>query len=155
MDALTVLAGNGIWSLGTILVIIVILLLAVKKGWIGFKGHGLTVGDGGERVLIRNQWEYVKAACEGQFKRIRPYCKSDEHAKYVIARVEDVFQDMCVHNFITDEECYVRAKKNLVLMTIQKRVDNDHFFSPDFRACCDKFVEDLIKDLYHMKRVMS
>lgn len=155
MEALTALAGNGIWSLVAVIVIIVIVLIAIKRGLIGFKGHGLQVGDSDDRILIRNQIEYIQAACEGQFRKIRPYCESDDQAKYIISKVEDVFQACAIYNYITDEECYIRAKKNLVLMTIQKRVSNNHFFTPEFRSCCDRFTEDLIKDLYHMKRVMK
>ena len=154
MEALAALAGNGWMSLATVLVIFGIICLMIKKGILSFKGHGLQVGESNERTLITNQWSYATTACEGQYNKIRPYCKSDEHAKYVIARVEDVFQEMVVHNHITDDDVYVRCKQQLVLMTIQKRCEDPHFSSPEFRQCCDKFVRDLIIDLYTMKKIM-
>lgn len=156
MEALTAFITNpSAISLIFILLVIVILYIAAKKGIISYNAHGVKFGDSDDRILIRNQIEYIQAACEGQFRKIRPYCESDDQAKYIISKVEDVFQACAIYNYITDEECYVRAKKNLVLMTIQKRVNNDHFFTPEFRSCCDKFTEDLIKDLYHMKTVMK
>ena len=155
MEALQALAGNGIWSLGTILVVIIILLFAVKKGWISFKGHGLSVGETDERKLITNQWTYSKALCDSMYNKIRPYCDNDYHALYLIASVEDIMQDMVVHNHISSDDVYIRCKQQLVYSAIIKRTSNEHFQTPEFRQCCDKFVRDLIIDLYNMKQIMS
>ena len=140
-------------SLIVIVAIVVLLLYAVKKGLIKFNGKGLKVGDSNDRLLIRNQWEYANSTCEAQYIKIRPYCKSDEEAKYLIARVEDVFQAAIIYNFMTEDEAYVRAKQALVLQSIQKRSNNKHFFSDDFKACSNRFTENLIKDLVRMKRL--
>ena len=156
MEALSALASNGLWSLATIVLIVVILLFAVKKGWLGANIKGVRIGqDEATRNLIRNAWEYSDCACDAQFTKIRPYCKSDEEAKYIIARVQDVMQKAIVYNHMTESESYVRAKQALVLNTIQKRLSNEHFFTPEFKSCCDRFVENLIKDLCRMKRIDS
>ena len=126
MEALTALASNGVWSLALVAAVIILVAILIKKGVLSYKGHGLQVGESNERTLITNQWSYATTACEGQYNRIRPYCKSDEHAKYVIARVEDVFQEMVVHNHITDDDVYIRCKQQLVLMTIQKQIGRAH-----------------------------
>ena len=46
MEALKELANNGIWSL---LTVVFVLCLLVKKGILSFKGHGLTLGTAGSR----------------------------------------------------------------------------------------------------------
>ena len=124
----------------------------VKKGYVSFKGHGLSVGTEAEtRSLIRDMIEYADAACEAQFSKIAPYCDNEYHAKYLVARVEDIFQKSIIYNYITKDESYVKAKQSLVLNAILKRTTNEHFQGPEFKACCNRFVEDLIKDLYRMK----
>lgn len=153
MEALTALASNGWLSLATVIAIIVILLFAIKSGLISFKGKGLEIGDSKDRMLIRNQWEYASSTCEAQFTKIRPYCKSDEEAKYLIARVEDIFQMAIIYNNMTEDEAYLKAKQALVLNAIQKRSSNSHFYGEDFKACCNRFTELLIKDLTRMKKL--
>ena len=153
MEALSALASNGLWSLATIVLIVVILLFAVKKGWIGFKGHGLSVGKESEetRALIRNQWEFACSACDAQFYKIRRYCKSDEHCKYLVAKVTDIFQQMAVYNHISMDDSYIKAKQGLVLQAIRKRAEDSHFWSSDFEECCNKFVKETIRVMYEMK----
>lgn len=156
MDFISSFAGkDGLPVLITIVAIILILMFAVKKGWISFKGHGLEVGEKVPRELIRNQWEYASTACEAQFAKIKSHCKSDVEAKYLIAKVNDIFQAAIVYNYMSENESYVKAKQCLVLNAIQKRVGDPYFFSDEFKACCNRFVENLIKDLVRMKRVCS
>ena len=153
MEALSALAGNGIWSLGTILVVIIILLFAVKKGWIGGNIKGVRIGQSEEetRALIRNQWEYACSACDAQFYKIRRYCKSDEHCKYLVAKVTDIFQQIAVYNHVSMDDSYIKAKQGLVLQAIRKRADDSHFWSSDFEECCNKFVKETIRVMYEMK----
>lgn len=154
MEALNSLASNGLWSLGTIVVIIIILVICVKRGLISFNGHGLKVGgEEATRALIRNQWEFACSACESQFFKIRRYCKSDEHCKYLVAKVTDIFQQMSVYNHISLDEDYIKAKQGLVLQCIRKRAEDTHFWSSDFEDCCNKFVRETIETMYGMKKL--
>ena len=155
MEALTALASNGWLSLATVILIILILLVSIKVGIISFNGKGIKIGDSKDRIMIRNQWEYANSTCEAQFAKIRPYCKSDEEAKYLIARVEDVFQAAIIYNFMEDKENYVRAKQMLVLQAIQKRSAAEHFYTDEFKDCCNKFTESLIRDLVRMKQLYN
>lgn len=153
MEALTALAGNGIWSLIAVIAIIVIFLVAIKKGILSFRGHGLQIGEQISRDLIRNQWEYAQSACEAQFSKIRPYCESDSEAKYLIAKVNDIFQAAIIYNFMSENESYLKAKQTLVLNAVRKRGTNSHFHSAEFEACCNRFVEETIKALVRMKKI--
>ena len=154
MEALNSLAQNGIWSLGTALVVFIVIIICIKTGLISFKGHGLQVGgDEDTRSLIRNQWEFASSACDAQFYKVREYCKSDEHCKYLVAKVTDIFQQMSVYNHISMDEDYIKAKQGLVLQCIRKRASDPHFWSPEFEECCNKFVKDTIKAMYDMKRI--
>lgn len=133
--------------------IILVAVFLIKKGWFRLSTNSVTIGESVSRDLLRNQWEYAASSCEAQYSKIRPYCGSDAEAKYLISKVNDIFQSAIVYNYMTESESYVKAKQSLVLNAIQKRSSNEHFFSDDFKACCNRFVENLIRDLVRMKRI--
>lgn len=155
MEWLSSFAGSsGLPALITVLLIVLIVLFAVKMGWVSFKGHGLEIGGAeATRSLIRNQWEFACSACDAQFYKIRRYCKSDEHCKYLVAKVTDIFQQMAVYNHISMDEDYIKAKQALVLQCIRKRADDSHFWSSEFEDCCNKFTRETIKTMYDMKKL--
>lgn len=151
-DAIVKLSENKI-IIGLIIALIILAIIFIKKGWFRLSTSSITIGESVSRDLIRNQWEYAASSCEAQYSKIRPYCKSDEEAKYLISKVNDIFQSAIVYNFMSESENYVKAKQALVLNAIQKRTSEKHFFSDEFRACCNRFVENLIRDLVRMKRI--
>ena len=131
-----------------------LLFYMVRKGILSFKGHGVSLGTADStRSLIRNQWEYACSACDAQFYKIRRYCKSDEHCKYLVAKVTNIFQQMAVYNHISMDDDYIKAKQALVLQCIRKRADDTHFWSSEFEDCCNKFTKETIKAMYDMKKL--
>ncbi len=151
-NAIVELTSNKL-VIALVIILVVVAVFFVKKGWFRLATNSVTIGEQVSRDLLRNQWEYAASSCEAQYVKIRPYCKNDEEAKYLIGKINDIFQSMIVYNNMTESENYVKAKQSLVLNAIQKRTSNEHFFSDDFRACCNRFVENLIRDLVRMKRV--
>ena len=144
---------TSIPALVAVILVLIIVLYAIKKNWVSFNGKGLKVGESVPRELIRNQWELAQSTCEAQFIKIRPYCENDVEAKYLISKVNDIFQAAIVYNYMSENESYLKAKQSLVLQAIQKRATNKYFFSEEFKSCCNRFVELLIKDLVRMKNV--
>ena len=136
-----------------VIVLLVMAMFLVRKGWFRLSTNSVTIGEHVSRDLLRNQWEYASSSCEAQYTKIREYCKSDEEARYIISKVNDIFQSMIVYNNINESENYVKSKQVLVLNNIQRLTSDEHFFSEDFKECCNKFVETLIKDLVRMKKV--
>lgn len=128
-------------------------IYCIKKGYFKFNGKGVSIGETIPRELIRNQWEFAQSACEAQFCKIRPYTESDVEAKYLISKVNDIFQCAIIYNYMSENESYLRAKQALVLNCIQKRSSNPHFQSEEFKDCCNRFVENTIKDLVRMKKI--
>lgn len=153
MDFIGQFANMNNFAAIVLLVVISVLAIGVWKGKISFKGKGFNIGETVPRELIRNQWELAQSTCEAQFVKIRPYCENDVEAKYLISKVNDIFQAAIVYNYMSEDESYLKAKQALVLQAIQKRTSNKHFFSEEFKACCNRFVELLIKDLVRMKKV--
>lgn len=64
MEALAALAGNGIWSLVAVIAIIVIFLIAIKKGILSFQGHGLSVGAAESEAKIRSMQQLYDKTLE-------------------------------------------------------------------------------------------
>lgn len=151
-DAIVQLANNK-FIIILIVALIILAIILIKKGWFRISTDSVTIGESVSRELIRNQFEYAMSSCEAQYSKIRPYCKSNEEAKYIISKVNDVFQSAIVYNYMSENESYVKAKQSLVLNAIQKRTSEKYFFSDEFSACCNRFVENLIRDLVRMKRI--
>ena len=151
-DAIVQLSENK-FIIILIAALIALAIFLIKKGWFRLSTGSVTIGEQVSRELIRNQWEYAASSCEAQYSKIRPYCKSDEEAKYLISKVNDVFHSAIVYNYMSENESYVKAKQALVLNAIQKRTSDKHFYTDEFRACCNRFVDNLIRDLVRMKRI--
>lgn len=153
MEWLSSFAGSsGLPALITVLLIVLIVLFAVKMGWVSFKGHGLEIGESKDRSLIRNQFEYVDAICNAKFVKLHEHIKDEYLCKHIIDKVIDLFQLWVVVNNMSDDENYVKAKQALVYSAILKRTDDPWVAGEDFKACCNRFVNDLIRDLVRMKR---
>ena len=153
MEWLSSFAGSsGLPALITVLLIVLIVLFAVKMGWVSFKGHGLEIGESKDRDLIRNQFEYVDAICNAKFVKLHEHIKDEYLCKRLIDKVIDLFQLWVVVNNMSDDENYVKAKQALVYSAILKRTDDPWVAGEDFKACCNRFVNDLIRDLVRMKR---
>lgn len=155
MEWLSNFSSINIYTMIVLLLVIVIGIIAIKKGWISFHGNKLSIGqDIKTRNLIQNQLEYAKAKCEGLTILYRD--KVEEYKlKYIIARVEDVFEQAVIFNNLSDDEGYVRAKQELVYQCILKRATCEWVLNEDFKSFVYKFVADIFKELYRMKRVQS
>lgn len=156
MEWLSNFASMNVFTMVVILVAIAVVVLAVNKGWFSFsKSNGLSIGqDTKTRALIQSQMEYANAKCEGLFAIYRD--KVEEYKlKYIIARVEDIFEKAIIFNNLTDDEYYIRAKQELVYQCILKRSTCDWVLQETFKADIYKFVEDVFKELYRMKRTQS
>ena len=149
----TIFTSASIPSLIVLVIVILMLFFGVRNGRISFNGKGLKIGqDESTRRLIQSQFEYTNAKIESVISML-PKDLDIYHTKYILARAEDVIQRAIIFNNMTDDEDYVKAKQELVYATVMKRVTNDYFKTDEFKAFCYKFVADLFRDLYRMKRV--
>lgn len=155
MEWLSSFSAINVYTMAVIVIAIIVLIIAIKKGWISFHGSKLSIGqDIKTRNLIQNQLEYAKAKCEGLTILYRD--KVEEYKlKYIIARVEDVFERAVIFNNLSDDEGYVRAKQELVYQCILKRATCDWVLNDEFKSFVYRFVADIFKELYRMKRAQS
>ena len=104
------------------------------------------------RDLIQAQFDYANAKCESVEGSL-PKSLDKYRTRYVIGKVEDVIQKAIIFNNLTDNESYIKAKQELCYYTVLKHTEDDFFKTPDFKAWIYKFISDLFKDLYRMKKL--
>ena len=157
MEWLSNFAGvAGIPVLSLALIIIVLLLIAIKKGYISFNGHGLKVGDyqDKERTIIRNQMQFISAKLDGTVKDIPTRLNEGLHhyrTKYIIGKVKDLFEEMIIYNHINDSPAYVAVKQEMAYSLVIKLTEDDFFKKPQFKDYIYKLVEDCIKSLISIR----
>lgn len=149
MEALTALASNGIWSLIAVIAILVLVVIAIKKGWVKYN-KGLKIGQSDDRMLIQNQQEYAHACCEGVLSKLPPHL-DQYRAKYIICRAEQMIDSWILNNHMTTNKDYIMAKQQMLYNCVMKRISDDFFKTDEFKKFVYEFTEDLISDLVKMK----
>lgn len=134
--------------------IIVIIVYMIKKGYFKFQGKGVQIGlsEQQTRDLIQAQFDYANAKCESVEGSL-PNHLDKYRTRYIIGKVEDVIQKAIIFNNLTDNESYIKSKQELCYYTVMKHIEDNYFKTPEFRAWLNKFISDLFKDLYRMKKL--
>lgn len=146
--------GNNKFVLLLLAGIILVALYSIKHGYFKFNGKGVTIGlsEQQTRDLIQAQFDYANAKCES-VEGMLPDRLDKYRTRYIIGKVEDVIQKAIIFNNLTDNESYIKAKQELCYYTVMKHVGDEYFKTPDFKAWLNKFISDLFKDLYRMKKL--
>ena len=152
MEALTALAGNGIWSLVAVIVIIVILLIAIKRGILSFHGHGLSVGTADSEAKIRNMQQlYAKALFEGTISDLPKECEY-YHKRFVISQCLDEVERMIRENHITDDDTYIETEYQIIYAIVLKYTTIDYFRKQEFKDYLYDLVSKLVKQLSKIRK---
>lgn len=140
MEALTALASNGWLSLAAIIIIILILLYAIKKGIVSFKGAGVTLGGADSEAKIRNmQQVYAKSLFESAISDLPKECEY-YHKRFVISQCLDEVERMIRENHITSDDCYVETEFQVIYNIVVLNTSVEYFRSDEFK----KYLKDLI-----------
>lgn len=111
---------NILSVLVTIVVIVVLGLFAIRKGWVTFQGSKLSIGKvkESERIIIKRQFEYIDSATLDFFKD-----------SLVRELVKDIFERTIIFNHIRTSGSFVKTKQLAVWSTIckanAKNIDKD------------------------------
>ena len=155
MEALKVLAGNGIWSLLTVVFIFLVLCLLVKKGILSFKGHGLTLGTADSESKIRNMQQlYAKSLFEGTVADLPKDCEY-YHKRFVISQCLDEVERMIRENHITDDDIYIETEYQIIYSIILKHTTIDYFREDEFKTYLHALIEKLVKQLVKIRKQYS
>ncbi len=156
MEALAALAGNGIWSLIAVIAIIVIFLIAIKKGLIGGSIKSVKIGNNAEsEIKIRSMQDlYAKSLLESTISFLPETCEYF-HKRFVIAECLDEAQRMIRENHITDDSVYIETEYSIIYNIVLKYTKDKYFQSEEFRAYLHGIVEKLIRQLVKIRKQYS
>ena len=152
MEALSLLAGNGVWSLLTVVFIFIVLCIMIKKGILSFKGHGVSLGTADSEAKIRNMQQlYAKALFEGTENDMPKDCET-YHRKFVICQCLDEVERMIRENHITDDDTYIETEYQIIYSIVLKYTSIDYFRQEVFKDYLHDLVEKLIKQLVKIRK---
>lgn len=155
MEALKVLAGNGIWSLLTVVFVFLVLCLLVKKGILSFKGHGLTLGTADSESKIRNMQQlFSKSLFEGTVADLPKDCEY-YHKRFVISQCLDEVERMIRENHITDDDTYIETEYQIIYSIVLKYTVIDYFRKDEFKTYLHNLIEKLVKQLVKIRKQYS
>ena len=155
MEALTALASNGWLSLATVIVIIVIVLFAIKKGLISFHGKGLSVGGADSEAKIRNmQQTYAKSLFESTISDLPKECEY-YHKRFVISQCLDEVERMIRENHITSDDCYVDTEFQIIYNIVILNTSMDYFRSDEFKKYLKEIIIKLVKQLESIRKTYT
>lgn len=152
MEALSLLAGNGVWSLLTVVFIFIVLCIMIKKGVLSFKGHGVSLGTADSEAKIRNMQQlYAKSLFEGTENDMPKDCET-YHRKFVISQCLDEVERMIRENHITDDDTYIETEYQIIYSIVLKYTSIDYFRQEVFKDYLHDLVEKLIKQLVKIRK---
>ena len=155
MEALKVLAGNGIWSLLTVVFIFLVLCLLVKKGILSFKGHGLMLGTADSESKIRNMQQlFSKSLFESTIADLPEECEY-YHKRFVISQCLDEVERMIRENHISDDATYVETEYQIIYAIVLKYTTIDYFRQDGFKTYLHNLIEKLVIQLVKIRKQYS
>ena len=155
MEALKVLAENGIWSLLTVVFIFLVLCLLVKKGIISFKGHGLTLGTADSESKIRNMQQlFSKSLFESTIADLPKECEY-YHKRFVISQCLDEVERMIRENHISDDATYIETEFQIIYSIVLKYTTIDYFRQDSFKTYLHNLIEKLVNQLVKIRKQYS
>lgn len=155
MEALKELAGNGIWSLLTVVFVFIVLCMMIKKGILNFKGHGVTLGTADSEAKIRNMQQlYAKTLFEGTVADLPEECEY-YHKRFVISQCLDEVERMIRENHISDDTTYVETEYQIIYAIVLKHTAIDYFRQDDFKTYLHSLVERLVSQLVKIRKQYS
>ena len=155
MEALSLLAGNGVWSLLTVVFIFIVLCIMVKKGIFSFKGHGVVLGTADSEAKIRNMQQlFSKSLLESTIADLPKECEY-YHKRFVISQCLDEVERMIRENHITDDDTYIETEYQIIYSIVLKYTVIDYFREDEFKTYLHNLIEKLVKQLVKIRKQYS
>ena len=135
---------------------IILLIYAIKKGIISFKGHGLQVGNTADsEAKIRNmQLVYAKSLFESTANDMPQTCEF-YHKMYVISQCLDEVERMIRENHISSDETYIETEFQIIYNIVLKYTTIDYFRADGFQAYLRNLITKLVKQLEAIRKQYS
>lgn len=142
--------NNGIPALVFVMLVLIGLYWAAKKGLLAFKGKGLSVGQTRENELriVREQLQAMEGMADASINYLPEELRTGSsyyRAKYVIAKFKDLMEQCIIYNHITKDPMYIKLKQDAAYNIIMKLTDNGFFRAPGFRTYLDDLVKSILE----------
>lgn len=156
MEWLSSFAGSsGLPALITVLLIVLIVLFAVKMGWVSYKAHGVSLGTADSEAKIRNMQQlYAKSLFEGTITDLPKECEY-YHKRFVISQCLDEVERMIRENHITDDNTYIETEYQIIYSIVLKYTTIDYFKKDDFKEYLHDLVVKLVKQLVKIRKTYT
>ena len=156
MEALTAfITSPSLFSIIFVLLVIVILYIAAKKGLISYNAHGVKFGSADSEAKIRNMQQlFAKALFEGTISTLPESCDY-YHKRFVISQCLDEVERMIRENHITSDDVYIETEFQIIYSIVLKYTTIDYFRSLEFQEYLRRLVTKLIKQLESIRKTYS
>jgi hypothetical protein len=135
-------------------VVLLVLTILVKKGYISLDLKGVKIGIAeNERKIMRQQMEYCSHICTTFIdqQQLPPDCDT-----YRIMWVNELlFDEMCkwiCYNHISDDRFYIENKQEIIWSIIVANTEKDFFHSDGLKKVVTDEVERIIKHLVEIRK---
>lgn len=147
--------NSNIYAFILIILVIAFIWYLIKKGFISFKWHGVSVGTADSEAKIRNMQQlYAKALFEGTLADLPKDCDY-YHKRFVISQCLDEVERMIRENHITDDDTYVDTEYQIIYSIVLKYTTIDYFKEQAFKDYLYDLVSRLIKQLAKIRKQYS
>lgn len=149
-------SSNAIPVLIFVLIVMIVGIIAVKKGIISFSGKGLNIGDhiSSASRIKQLQWDYLQARTEIALRNLpQEYLEEPKkwRTHYTVGKYRDVLQQAIIANNIIKDDEYIESKQVLAYAAILKATQDDYFKSEEFKNLVDKETKEIILQFVRIK----
>ena len=155
-------AGNALYTLCAVIIIILLLIIMIKTGMIRIKTANVHVGlsdTARERTIIREQCDWVRSYLYGLEGRIASegiYLIFDGYMlKYAIEKMYAEIVKWITFNNIEYSERYIKVKQDKLLNVVHSIAKQDYFFEDKFIEDMRKCTQEIIKQLIEIRKLYS
>ena len=156
MEALTAfITSPSLFSIIFVLLVIVILYIAAKKGLISYNAHGVKFGSADSEAKIRSMQQlFAKALFEGTISTLPESCDY-YHKRFVISQCLDEVERMIRENHITSDDVYIETEFQIIYSIVLKYTTIEYFKSLEFQEYLRRLVTKLVKQLESIRKTYS
>lgn len=153
-----VLTDTNTWQVLLFLVfLVVIVIIAGKKGLLSVKAKGIRLGtDETERNIIRQQteWAYLYImSLQSKIETDGDY--NGYFTKYILERIYDKTVEWITFNHLHTKNAYIEIKQEEVCALVYSLGVKDEFKTPEFKKRMCNWVRELIEHLVQIREIYN
>lgn len=136
--------------------VILLGVILVKSGILSFRGKGLVIGvESKERSILQRQTTYVHTQIDAIASRIlHDHPEFDKYHTYWVCKCVEIEWIRAIHyNSIHNTDGYIDDRLTQIRAIVQKKSENDFFFSKEFDEFLKEHVKETVIKLENIRRL--